>query len=144
AHANVRYSGIAFLLTLILTPAFAAGDDTLVIELPKIDQGPVATETIITKTVASAPKTNPAANVGTSPSRHGRPQRSSGELVVGRLAVASNSSAIRRSRSSSSRKLASVSAGTYMALTNEAGEWYGILMANGSTGWMPKRDVKIL
>jgi len=76
--------------------------------------------------------------------RQGRPQRSSGERVVGRLAVSGHSSAIRFSRSSNSKKLASVSAGTYLALTKEAGEWYGILMANGSTGWMPKRDVKIL
>jgi cell wall-associated NlpC family hydrolase len=126
-----------------LIPAFAAADDTLVIDLPKIDQGPVASETV-TKPTVSAPKTNPAANVSTAPSRQGRPQRASGERVVGRLAVSGHSSAIRFSRSSNSKKLASVSAGTYLALTKEAGEWYGILMANGSTGWMPKRDVKIL
>src|SRR5262249_7392121 len=39
---------------------------------------------------------------------------------------------------------ASVSAGTYLALSQEAGEQYGVLMSNGTIGWMKKRDVNVL
>lgn len=140
----MRNLGLAFLLAFSIAPTLASADDTLVIDLPKSDQASTNTQSI-PKPAASAPKTNPAANVPTSaPSRKGYANRTPNERVVGRLGVATQSSNIRVTRKSTGKKLAGVTAGTYLALTGENGEWYGILMANGSTGWVPKHDVKLL
>ena len=42
------------------------------------------------------------------------------------------------------RLLAKVPSGTYLALTQDGGDWYGVLMADHSTGWIARSDVKIL
>jgi cell wall-associated NlpC family hydrolase len=33
---------------------------------------------------------------------------------------------------------------TYLAVTHEAGAWYGVLMADGSVGWIPRQHVRLL
>ncbi len=33
---------------------------------------------------------------------------------------------------------------TYLAVTHEAGAWYGVLMADGSVGWVPRQHVRLL
>lgn len=40
--------------------------------------------------------------------------------------------------------MARVNAGTYVALTRESGEWFGVLMADHSTGWIRKSDINLL
>jgi cell wall-associated NlpC family hydrolase len=37
-----------------------------------------------------------------------------------------------------------VPAGTYLALTSDAGDWYGVLMSDRSTGWIHRSAVQIL
>src|SRR5207244_2139856 len=68
------------------------------------------------------------------------------ESVIGRLGVAARSATIFASRSSGarSRALAKVPSGTYLALTHQAGDWWGVLMADQTTGWIPKRSVSVL
>ncbi len=66
------------------------------------------------------------------------------QKVVGRLGVVNGQVSIRASRSTSSRTLVKVQPGTYVALTREAGSWYGVLMADKSTGWINSKYVKIL
>ncbi len=73
------------------------------------------------------------------PSRGGKAER-----VVGRLGELTNATAIYRSRSTRSGKLTTAPAGTYVAIEDDAGEWYGVLMADRSVGWLPHSSVSLL
>ena len=74
-----------------------------------------------------------------------RPRHQNGaERVVGKLGEVQSSVPIRRSRSSQSPQLTLASAGTYIAVEDEQGDWYGVLMADGSTGWINRASVRIL
>ncbi len=66
------------------------------------------------------------------------------ERVVGQLGELAHATAIYRSRSSQSGKLTTAPAGTYVAIEDEAGEWFGILMADRSVGWIPRSAVSLL
>lgn len=64
--------------------------------------------------------------------------------TVGRVGIVQGASAnIYRSRSSSAGKYATVKAETPLAVVKEEGEWYGVLMVNGDTGWVPRKAVQI-
>ncbi len=71
-------------------------------------------------------------------------QNSSQDREVGRLGVTHHKAAIYAGRSSSKSLLARVTPGTYIALTVDVGDWYGVLMSDQSTGWIHKSDVGIL
>ena len=76
---------------------------------------------------------------GSMPSRGGKQER-----VVGRLGELANGASIYRSRSSRSGKLTTAPKGTYVAIEDEAGDWFGVLMADNSIGWLPKSAVSLL
>ncbi len=63
---------------------------------------------------------------------------------IGRVGfVEVETSHIRRSRSPRGPLLFSVSRGTPLAVVNTSGSWYGVLMSDGSTGWVPASDLRI-
>ena len=64
--------------------------------------------------------------------------------AIGRLGVTVNPAPIYALRSTSSRLYARCESLTYLAITHEAGAWYGVLMADGSVGWIPRQHVRLL
>ncbi len=125
-----------------LAPARA--DATLTLDLPPSRAAQNA--------AAERAKTPPRAHTSVVPSASHRGRRgrlaSRGayrrERIVGRLGQLDMPAQIFRSPSPGSRLLTSASAGTYVALQGSAGDWYGILMADGSTGWLSKASVRLL
>lgn len=65
-------------------------------------------------------------------------------VAIGRLGVTVNPAPIYASRSTSSRLYARCEAMTYLAVTHEVGAWYGVLMIDGSVGWIPRQHVRLL
>jgi len=98
------------------------------------------------KANTQAPRQQIAASAGrtTRASYPSRGQSNPSERVVGRLGQIERTAVIYRSNSSKSAKLSSVPAGTYLAIQGETGTWYGILMADGSLGYLHKQNVKVL
>jgi len=140
--------GFAFLL--LITTGIAQADETLVLNLPAFPNQQPAAESAPApqrETAPIVPKPNPASLVkpkqGTVVDRRGNPRRAA-DQSIGRLGMAAKSTSIYARQSSRSRSLSSVPAGTYLALTREGGDWYGILMADRTTGWMKKSAVKLL
>lgn len=78
---------------------------------------------------------------GTLPSRGGSARR---EVVVGRLGLLESPTGIHRGHSRTSPTLVTAEAGTYVAIKQEYGEWCGILMADGSLGWILRSRLKTL
>ncbi len=67
------------------------------------------------------------------------------DSVVGQVGVVSASSAaIARMPSDNGYTLFTCPKDTYLAVTGERSGWYGVLMVDGSTGWVPKSKVTIL
>jgi cell wall-associated NlpC family hydrolase len=66
------------------------------------------------------------------------------ERVVGTLGMVTQNAPIYRKRSSSSRLLIQCKESTYVALQASEGDWYGILMADGTIGWISKEYVRML
>ncbi len=65
--------------------------------------------------------------------------------VLGRLAVVEAAQAlIRRDGNAASRVLSPVPQGTYVAISAEQPEFYGVRMIDGSTGWVAKSDVRLV
>jgi cell wall-associated NlpC family hydrolase len=63
---------------------------------------------------------------------------------VGRVGyVQTREAVIRKSRSSTASSLFSVSKGTPLAVIDTSGSWYGVLMTDGSTGWVSAADLDI-
>ena len=144
----VRSIGLAFLLGLLSSSA-ARADENLVLELPAFYGGQPVKSSVVAKAPAALrmPTTNPAALVRSKQSRQvdrrGNP-RQTGEISIGRLGVASKATSIYARKSSRSGTLSRVPAGTYLALTKIAGDWYGVLMTDRRTGWLRKSAVDLL
>ena len=65
--------------------------------------------------------------------------------VVGRLGVCAWSSApIFRGAAEGGRLLAWVPQGTYLVIKNDYAGWYGVLMIDGTIGWIQKLGVRLL
>ena len=129
---------IAFFAAIPLSPA--QGDETITLTLAK----PVAEQMEEAPTATSQPNRTGARMGRTSlPSRSGSRRSQAKETVVGRLGVLQKNSPIRVGKGSG-RTLCQAQAGTYLALTAEAPNHYGVLMADRSTGWIAKRDVNVL
>ena len=75
-----------------------------------------------------------------SPSRH----QNGSERVVGRLGQVERAAAIRRTGSENAPQLTLSAAGTYLAIEDERGDWYGVLMADGSIGWVARSAVHVM
>jgi len=65
--------------------------------------------------------------------------------VVGRLGVCEYSGIpIYRGRDGGGQLLARVTRGTYLAIKSDYAAWYGVMMIDGSLGWIPKSAVRLL
>ncbi|MCC6729993.1 MAG: C40 family peptidase [Chthonomonadales bacterium] len=120
-------------LVLGAAPLTARADETITLDLTA--PPPAAKK-------ASAPS---APRASKPPTRRGGLRHTGpNEKVVGRLGVAVEAAVLRSGRTPSKRVLARAASGTYLALTRDAGQWYGVLMADHSTGWVLKRSVQVL
>lgn len=67
------------------------------------------------------------------------------EKVIGRIGVISKSKAdIKSAPRRKSRTFYSCPKDTYLAIVGENQSWYGVLMADSSTGWVEKKNVSLL
>lgn len=144
------------LLALVLSTQYVRADGTLVIELPpseaarEAQQQAQATERARQK--AATAKNQSGSRNGTSlrglpgdgrgafASRH----QNGAERPLGRLGEVQITAPIRRTRSADAPKLTTTGEGTYLAIKDEQGDWYGVLMADGSLGWIVRSAVKVL
>lgn len=70
--------------------------------------------------------------------------RPDARVAIGRVGyVQPQKTSIYRSRSARSSALFTVPKGTPLAVVNTSGSWYGVLMVDGSTGWVPSSDLTI-
>ena len=146
----VRFTGLASVLCLFCAAGAARADESVVLNLPAFPRQASPAEAaapVESRPQVLSPKPNPAALVPSKEkpaiNRRGNP-RQAAENTIGRLGMAPGGATIYLKRSSRSRSLSSVPAGTYLALTREMGDWYGVLMADRSTGWLKKSAVKVL
>lgn len=86
----------------------------------------------------------PPKNQNNYTSREVRSQTSSNQNVVGRLGQVMSATPIYRSQSSNAPKLSTVPRGTYLAIPTESGNWYGVLMADSTIGWIRRGTIRIL
>lgn len=69
----------------------------------------------------------------------------SASVKIGRVGlVTAPVASIYQTRSSSSRRYARVKAETPLAVVSEQGQWLGVLMVNGATGWISASSVKLI
>lgn len=120
---------IAALIAVASCTAAAEQTLTLTLEAPSLSAPGGAAEAA--PRIEKAPASRASAQTGRS-----------GVVTVGRVGTVSVSIAyIYQSKSSASRKYATVKQRTPLAIVKEEGEWLGVLMTNGSTGWIPAKNV---
>ncbi len=143
----MRLSSLFFSLSLACLMLSARADQTLVLELPP-SRPP--------QSASSSPSKPPASRVQSRESRsfqdynrgravsRGGVRRQTQERVVGRLGVTLQSVNIYAGPGTSHRVLVRIEQGTNLALTADRKEWFGVLMSDGSTGWVEKENVQVL
>ncbi len=145
-------------LALLFAAAIARADDTLTLDLPP-------SQAALEARAANMTRQAQAAHTSTLPQKYRTPSysRTSGglsrfasrgrfpargqaasERVVGRLGQLLAATPIHRGRSSRTPLLTTAPTGTYLAIQGEEGAWLGVLMADGSTGWLPRTSAHIL
>lgn len=129
---------------ILATPSRA--DGTLTLELPpspaaqeaqRRSKPPNAHTSVVPK--ASRRAASLSGRRGRYPARGGKAER-----VVGRLGQLDQATRIHRAPRRGSQLLISAPAGTYVAIQQESGAWVGVLMADGSTGWLRGENVRLL
>src|SRR5579872_3671626 len=80
-----------------------------------------------------------SAAFGSVPQGSAEPDR-----IVGHLGIERHPTPIRAGHGPDEHVLATVPAGTYVALTGGFEGWYAVMMSDKSTGWVRKSDVDIL
>jgi cell wall-associated NlpC family hydrolase len=130
-------NGVA-VAVLILCAGLAGADDVLVLDLPTPEQYRAAES----ERSAATPKrrTESLPSRGTTV----RTDAARTERVVGRLGVTSAAGPIYARPDTSSRFLARVEPGTYLAICDSRAGWLGVLMADRSLGWIPAQAVRLL
>lgn len=143
----MRLSGLFFSLSLACLSLSARADQTLVLELPPSRPPQSASSSPPGPPASRAPSRESRSfqdyNRGRAASRGGV-RRQTQERVVGRLGVTLQSVNIYAGPSTSRRVLVRIEQGTNLALTADRGEWFGVLMSDGSTGWVEKESVQVL
>lgn len=170
----MRYLGIASLLTCLSLPLASLADENLTIQLPPIHRPPVNTPGGTDGSSPAMDSNNASAPSGSTeeqqfkdylkkhgmqpkgkalasrggypagrPQQHAAAKQAAPEKVVGRLGMIAHGASIKAARGGR-RTLAKVKAGTYIAINSQAGNWYGVLMSDRSTGWISKDEVQIL
>lgn len=115
-------------ILLVCAGCCLAATDTLTLSLETPDLG------------AKVAGSSSAADAPSAPEA----KRQENTVTVGKVGVvAVASAAIYKSKSANSGKFSTVKQETPLAIVKEEGEWYGILMVNGATGWISKHLVKL-
>jgi cell wall-associated NlpC family hydrolase len=160
----VRRPAIASFLafaTVAIVSGSSRADEVLTVDLPPSRQvveaaadSVASAADAVTLTNRKPQPSNYAASTGRQPggamstkkfgSRGGQTVNGTKQFTVGRLGVVTKTAPIRASRTSSRSVLSRVQSGTYLALNCENGNFYGVLMADRTTGWVRKSDVKML
>jgi hypothetical protein len=140
---------LVILLALGIPMKSVAADDTLVITLrglppplPSAPTTPRSSTPYRQPPVQAAPV--PEARLDEPARPGGRPSNSLPD-VVGRLGVCVwPGAAIYRGQDGGGQLLARVAQGTYLAIKSDYAGWYGVMMIDGSLGWIPKNAVRLL
>ncbi|MHB1455996.1 MAG: C40 family peptidase [Armatimonadota bacterium] len=142
----MRKSELFILLTLLifLTTSISFAEQTLVVNLdPPSSSSPGDSKTdfiLKHQPVKSAQKRA----VIKQPSSQGM-SAAGKQIVIGRVGVITTIKArIQRSPSSKAPDLYSCKKDTPLAIVSEVTGWYGVLMADSSTGWVEKSSVNLL
>jgi len=78
------------------------------------------------------------------PSPQGPSSQQKPEKAVGKLGIVNRDGAkIRRGRGAQQRVVFTCSNGTQLVVVKEEAGWYGVLMIDGSTCWIPQKDVDL-
>ncbi|HZO91403.1 MAG TPA: NlpC/P60 family protein [Chthonomonadaceae bacterium] len=144
--------GATALLGLVGIPAASRADGTLTLELPPsqnalaMRQSQASQASQLKARTTVVPRSSRAASRRRSARMRGRYASRGGsvERIVGRLGQLERQSRIYREPSTQSQLLTVAPTGTYVAIQQDAGAWCGVLMADGSTGWLPVQNVKLL
>jgi cell wall-associated NlpC family hydrolase len=116
-----------------------AQGDALTLDLPPSRAAQAARDAAARRASSSRPPAG-ADRRSQYPSRRNAPR----ETVVGRLGLLGRSCGIFRQPNGASFRLTTAPAGTYLAVRQDGGAWYGILMSDGSMGWVRKQNVQPL
>jgi cell wall-associated NlpC family hydrolase len=122
------FSAGVIALFLLAAPAFADGSLTLQLDTPALDKQPEkqardrTTPTVTTVTTKAAPR-----------------------KTVGRVAlVSSDRASIYAQRNPKSRVYSICTKDCPLAVVTSSGNWYGVMMIDGSTGWVQASKVRLL
>lgn len=142
---------------LLLAPGSARADSTLVLELPPSPEALAMRAAEKARKEAERLPSPPAPRqglragqqrtkfIGRASTRGFYASRGAAtERVVGRLGQVDRPQSIFRSQSGRSSRLSTVGAGVYLAIQSESGAWYGVLMSDGTLGWIRREGVKLL
>lgn len=150
----MRFATSSPLLTLFVsclivgTGSEVRADDVLTLELPPSREALEMREAERARATEAVARTPIAPRSSRQPIRRGRfasrGRQSSPEQVVGRLGLLEKKTAIYRGRSRESQELINAPAGTYIAVQGQQSGWIGVLMADGSTGWVPPGTARLL
>jgi cell wall-associated NlpC family hydrolase len=143
-----------FLLLATFSRGVALADGTLTLQLPPSQAAVEARREALEQARKEALEQAQAAAAANAAIRNRAPLSSRGRMTprgqsenartVGRLGQLMSNTGIFRQRSFSSALLTHAATGTYLAIQQEVDGWDGVLMADGSTGWLPTRAVQKL
>jgi hypothetical protein len=143
---NNAYWTLLFLIVLAAPVMASMDDNTLVIALPPPSIRPPVASPRSSALYQQSPVTARHEDTLDRPAPHSDvvpPPHSVG--VVGRLGVAVWQGApIYRGQDGGGRMVARVAQGTYLAIKSDYADWYGVLMVDGSLGWIRKSAVRLL
>jgi cell wall-associated NlpC family hydrolase len=145
----MRFSGLLALTSMLTAVKPVGADGTLTLQLP-----PSQAAIEARREAAEQARQRAAATANTLPTRYrtalssrgGVPGRGQADATrsMGRLGQVTVNTAIYRQRNLATVPLARAAVGTYLAIQREEGAWDGVLMADGSTGWIPAQAVREL
>lgn len=128
-------------LFALCSAASVHADQTLTIALPP---SRAAQEQAERQKAQQPPAPSPSRQRVALASR-GQGERGGGrEKVVGTLGLLIQDAPIYRGRGGSSRTLSRCKSGTYLALQVSEGDWFGVLMADNSIGWVSKDSIRTM
>ncbi|HLK61749.1 MAG TPA: C40 family peptidase [Chthonomonadaceae bacterium] len=149
------FTSFSLLLLLVLGSSVRA-DDTLTVDLPPSQDAlnaraakAQAEAAAKAQAEAEAAQSRAGSSIRSQPSSSSRGSlvsrgQNSSERVMGQLAMVDQQAAIYRSRSNRTQRLTSVAPGTYLAIQQTSGDWCGVLMSDGSEGWVHRQNVHLL
>ncbi len=136
---RLLYSAAVVCLCLFSLSASASADTSITIDLPPsqaaIQRSHAIAEAALKRKQIIA--RNHRSAYGTLPSRGDEARN----IVVGKLGEIMAMAAIHRNPRWNSRTLCSAPSGTYIAIKAQSGSWDGILMEDGTIGWL--QDVNV-